>query len=220
MKDYSFSFEELDRFSNSDPYNFVPKHYSSLLRELNHCEKSLNFPAIKNDVGQLLAFFFSVQRPKRVFEMGSGYGHSAFWYFLGANETLEEVILTEKRTDLESVFNQLPWPVNWKNRMSYIQGDAFNALDELNRPADFFLVDGVKADYLRFIKLALPKLSSDGLIAIDNSYWRGSFLNASVRAKKKSAQSIHELHTWIGNQKNLKSIFVPFLDGLTLIKKL
>ena len=54
----------------------------------------------------------------------------------------------------------------------------------------------------------------------NNSYWRGSFLRESVRVKKKSAQNIFELHTWIRNQKNLKAIFVPFLDGLTLIQKL
>ena len=152
--------------------------------------------------------------------MGSGYGHSAFWYFVGAQDSLKEVILTEKRSDLERVFDNLCWPVNWKNRMHYIQGDAFEALQDVDGQFDLFLVDGVKADYLKFIKLALPKLSSNGIIAIDNSYWRGSFLRESVRVKKKSAQNIFELHTWIRNQKNLKAIFVPFLDGLTLIQKL
>lgn len=220
MKDHSFSYEELSRFSNSDPYNFVPTHLRSLLRELKHHEKELNFPAIHNDVGQLLAFFLSGRRPKRIFEMGSGYGHSAFWYFVGAQDSLEEVVLTEKRSDLEKVFDNLSWPTNWKNRMNYIQGDAFESLQNVDGLVDLFLVDGVKADYLKFIKLALPKLSGDGLIAIDNSYWRGSFLRESVRAKKKSAQNIFELHNWIRKQKDLKAIFVPFLDGLTLIQKL
>ncbi|MCO4755508.1 MAG: hypothetical protein KC478_13585, partial [Bacteriovoracaceae bacterium] len=67
---------------------------------------------------------------------------------------------------------------------------------------------------------ALPKLASNGIIAIDNSYWRGSFLNKDLREKKKSASNVFEMHEWIKNQKDLKAIFVPFLDGLTLIRRL
>ncbi|MCO4755183.1 MAG: hypothetical protein KC478_11930, partial [Bacteriovoracaceae bacterium] len=129
MKDFKFSFEQLVQFSNSDPYSFVPEHLQFLLEQLQYQEKTLNFPAINNDVGELLAFFLGGQSPKKIFEMGSGYGHSAFWYFVGAHASLEEVVLTEKRTDLKDVFDSLPWPMNWKNRMSYVQGDAFEELD-------------------------------------------------------------------------------------------
>ena len=220
MKNFKFSFEQLVQFSNSDPYSYVPEHLQFLLERLQFQEKSLNFPAINNDVGELLAFFLSGQAPKKIFFFFSGYGHRAFWYFVGAQSSLEEVVLTEKRSDLQTVFDDLPWPVNWKNRMTYVQGDAFEELDRRNDKFDLFLVDGVKADYLKFIKAALPKLSSNGIIAIDNSYWRGSFLNKDIREKKKSATSVFEMHEWIKQQRNLKAIFVPFLDGLTLIRRL
>lgn len=221
MKDYKFSFDVLNKFSNSDPYHFIPGHYQSLFERLEHFEKTLNFPAIKRDVGSLLAFLMPMLGAQRVFEMGSGYGHSAFWYFIGAKEglNLEEVVLTEKRSDLLEVFEALPWPQNWKRRMSYYQGDAFERLEMDQGVFDLFLVDGVKGDYKKFVEKALPRLSDNGLIAIDNSYWRGSFLNANLRESKKSAANIYELHEWIKNHPKIEAIFLPFADGLSLIRK-
>ncbi len=219
MKNFPFSFEKLRGFSESDPYSFIPGRYQGLYEELERKASSLNFPAIQSDVGALLSFLMSFTGPKRIFEMGSGYGHSAFWYFLGAFETIEEVTLTEKRSDLQSVFNGISWPLNWKNRMTYNQGDAFEALDHSSGEFDFFLIDGVKGDYLSFLEACLPKLSSNGFVAIDNSFWRGSFLDKSFRENKKSARNIGELHDFIKERKNLTSVFVPFADGLSLIRK-
>ena len=142
-----------------------------------------------------------------------------FWYFAANESSLEKVILTEKREDLLKVFNALPWPVSWKQRMEYHQGDAFEKLSVEEEDFDLFLVDGVKADYKKFVEAAAPKLSAKGLIAIDNSFWRGSFLNPELRIKKKSAANIYELHAWIKAQTDLSAVFVPYTDGLTLLKK-
>ena len=35
MRDYPFSFDQLDEFSNSDPYNEVPAHLKELEHSLN-----------------------------------------------------------------------------------------------------------------------------------------------------------------------------------------
>lgn len=219
MKNFSFSFEALETFSNSDPYSCVPAHCRNLFSELKRRERELRFPAIKNDVGSMLGFLLSLTEGKRVFEMGSGYGQSAFWYFAGNEASLERVVLTEKRQDLLSVFEALPWPMSWKQRMVYHQGDAFEKLRSEEGEFDLFLVDGVKADYKKFVEAAVPKLSAKGLIAIDNSYWRGSFLNPELRTRKQSAANIHELHSWIKGQSGLSAVFVPYTDGLTLLKK-
>lgn len=179
----------------------------------------MRFPAVNNDVGSMLAFLMGMLKPKTIFEMGSGYGHSAFWYFVGASSSLEKVVLTEKREDLKEVFEELPWPVNWKRKMDYHQGDAFEKLSAQDGLFDFFLVDGVKGDYLSFLQAALPKLSPKGVIAIDNSYWRGSFLRKQVRERKASAAKVYELHRWIEAQRDYQAVFIPYVDGLTLIRR-
>lgn len=216
MKDYPFSFDRLHQFSESAPYTNHP--YTDLAAQLDSLRQELNFPAVTQEVGEFLSFLISVHRPKTIFEMGSGYGHSAFYYLKGFSK-VEKIFLTEKRKDLQSVFDEISWPDRWKTKLKYHQGDAFEVLEETQERLDFIFIDGVKADYLDFLETAKDKLSAQGVVAIDNSYWRGSFLDVETH-HKKSSKNMARLHEWIKQQSTFQASFIPFKDGLTLLSKL
>jgi predicted O-methyltransferase YrrM len=216
MRDYNFNHQDLTKFSNSDPYEFIDEKYQNLFQQLNTLKETLNFPAIHNDVGSFISFMLPFWNPKVIFEMGSGYGHSSFWYLLANCRNLEKVILTEKRNDLIDKFNDLPWPADWKSIVQYNNADAFDVLDSLDS-VDLALVDGVKGDYLKCLKVLEGKMKSGAIVLIDNSYWRGSFLDEELRMKKASAKNIYELHEYIKNSQLWKSTFIPFVDGVTVL---
>jgi predicted O-methyltransferase YrrM len=216
MRNFQFNANTLFDFSESAPYS---KGSDELLCALNELKSKYHFPAVNNDVGAFLSFITSSVKAKTIFEMGSGYGHSAYWYFQGQNTELEKIYLTEKREDLAFEFNSLPWPKNWKNKLEYFQGDAFEKFNTIEHELDFILIDGVKAQYLDFLELCIGKLSKSGIIAIDNSYWRGSFLDEELSETKESAKKIKELHRWIADNSKVSACFLPFRDGLSLIQK-
>jgi predicted O-methyltransferase YrrM len=218
MKNYPFNFDTLFEFSNSRPYGGVEDGYSELLQKLNFLKEKYNFPAVNNDIGSFLAFLISIKQPKVIFEMGSGYGHSAFWYLTAQCEELERVYLTERRDDLAAEFEALPWSPEDKNKLDYWQGDAFEKLATVDK-IDFALIDGQKSDYLTFFKELDTKLSEGSIVAIDNSYWRGSFLDAEMVEKKKSARDIGKLHEYIEQLDGYQKLFLPFKDGLSLLVK-
>lgn len=222
MRDYPFSPIQLAEFSSSLPYHKKKLQGPDkiLLDELEAARVRLNFPAISSDIGSFLCFLWKLTRPKRIFEMGSGYGHSAFWHLLGGGDELLEVVLTEKRADLVDVFHSLSWPKRWKSKLDYFQGDAFAYPFSPNKLFDVFLIDGVKAHYLDFSKVILDRLNVGGIIVIDNSYWRGSFLDEEIRNTKSSAKKIFELHEWIAGEERVEAVFLPYPDGLTLLRKL
>jgi caffeoyl-CoA O-methyltransferase len=185
---------------------------------LECCREKLNFPALKPDVGSFISFLFSTNKNlKTVFEFGSGYGHSAFWYFQGKYPP-DKVYLTERRLDLLDVYNKIPWPTSYKEKLNYFQGDAFEAFAQTSE-VDFILMDGEKGQYLEFLKLAHEKLNQDGLVFIDNSFWRGSFLDEAKIEKHKSAKLVGDLHNYIKSSPHWYSCFLPFLDGVTLLQK-
>ena len=217
MKNYPFSFDQLKKFSESTPYLLLESDERALFNKLKLNEEKLNFPAIRDDVGSFINFIFGWQKPKRIFEFGSGYGQSCFWYLLN-NSSIEKIYLTEKRDDLQVVFNELPWLPSWLEKMEYHQRDSFEVFSSLSN-FDFILIDGVKADYLKFLKMAEERLNPGGLIFIDNSYWRGSFLDDEVVAKKLTAQSIKELHQYISSNNIFESVFIPFEDGVSVLRK-
>jgi predicted O-methyltransferase YrrM len=216
MRDYPFSFQDLDSFSNSLPYSSVKEERLTFLNDLNVLKKKYNFPAINNNIGEFISMMVPFWKPEVIFEMGSGYGHSCFWYLNGDKGSIKEIILTEKRDDLEKEFHHLDWPDSWKHKIKYFQQDAFEVLEKYNK-IDLALIDGVKGDYLKFLQLLETKLTKNGVVLIDNSYWRGSFLDERMRETKKSARNIYELHEYIKNSNTWNACFIPYVDGLTIL---
>lgn len=217
MRDYKFSFDQLFNFSNSNPYRNISDTNLALFEKLNHLKEKYNFPAINNDIGEFISFLISFSNPKIIFEMGSGYGHSCFWYLQSHTDSIEKIILTERRSDLLEEFNELNWPVNFKSKIDYFVQDAFEVLEKESH-IDFALVDGQKSNYLDFLKALMPKMNKGGLVLIDNSYWRGSFLDENLSQTKQSAKNIKDLHLFLKDEKSFTSTFVPYKDGLNILR--
>ena len=221
MRDFKFNFDTLNEFSNSNPYQTIPPELRNLFSKLDENKLNLNFPAIHNDVGSFIQFMMASWKPKTVFEMGSGYGHSAFWFLLGGQQNIQRIHLTERRSDLVEYYQDLPWPSNWLPKIEYHQADAFETLDQVTQdgtPIDLALIDGVKADYLKFLESLETKMTSGGIVLIDNSYWRGSFLDKDLLIKKESARKIKELHDFIAETEKWQGLFIPYLDGLSILR--
>lgn len=217
MKNYPFSFETLSHFSNTIPYTSFSKEQKALFIHLNKLKSKYNFPSIENDIGSFLSFLINLNKSKIIFEMGSGFGQSCFWYSL-EHSNIEKIFLTEKRDDLEKEFHACPWENQFKDKISYLNQDAFDVIKYVYN-IDFLLIDGVKADYKKFLEHAYDHLNQNAIIAIDNSYWRGSFLDEEY-LDKKSAKNIKELHEFIAQDKRFQSVFMPYKDGLSLLRKL
>ena len=189
-----------------------------LLDKLEAYEKELNFPAVKKDVGSLLNFLTTLKNPKNIFEFGSGYGHSAFWYLQANSQQLQSIHLTEKRDDLEAVFHELPWPSDWKSKLVYHQGDAFESLEKIETDFDLVLVDGVKAQYQTFLKTIHQRLKPGAIVIVDNCFWKGRFLDEK-ELHKTSPKAIKELHLWLKSQDLYRVSFLPISDGIFLLRK-
>lgn len=209
---FMINFEQLFQFSESLPYHKSFGIYQNLYSELEQKRLELNFPTVRKDVGMLLSFFCSIKKPKTIFEFGSGFGMSAFYYLWG-HEDIEQIYLTEKREDLKTIFESFPWPSEWRNKIDYYQGDAFRRIVDL-KELDFVLIDGEKAFYLDFLKILLEKLSEDGIVFIDNAFLEGKILDPQ---KNKERQML-KLHEYIKDLP-FDSIFLPYRDGITIIQK-
>ncbi len=180
----------------------------------------LNFPAIRNDIGAFFSSLVQANNFQNIFEFGSGYGHSCFWYLVN-NYIPKEIVLTEKRDDLKSVFYSLPWSEKQKECIEYFQGDAFDRFEKMEL-VDFLLIDGTKADYKRFLELSVPKLKKEAVVVIDNAFWKGSVVHDGV-VSKKSESAIRDLHEYLKSsfiRKLFTVTYLPFRDGLVLLQYL
>ena len=85
---------------------------------------------------------------------------------------------------------------------------------------DIALVDGQKSDYLKFLNEVYPKMNDGGLVIIDNSFWKGTFLEKDLSQNNQSAKNINELHEFIQNTQKWNRCFLPFRDGIFALEKL
>ncbi len=216
-------FEDQLNFSENYPLNFLSDSEVEFLNNLNSLKENLNFPAIRDDIGSFFNFLVKNHEVKNIFEFGSGYGHSAFWYFVDSYLP-SKVFLTEKRTDLKEDFISLPWKQEQRDIIEYYQGDAFEKLKmllESDIKIDFFLIDGQKSSYLEFLKASYELISDTGMVLIDNAFWKGSVIKDQL-VSKTSERSIRELDTYLKSREVSTSFnvqYFPFRDGLVLLKK-
>lgn len=215
MKNYPLNYNTLHNYSHEQTFAKFPSHLNELYQKLDNTRRELGFPAVNRDVAQLMRMLSKLLKIRTIFEFGSGYGHSAFWYFLD-NPHIEKIFLTEKNFNLKSHFDSMPWPDAWKSKIDYFQGDAFERLEQIDK-FDFVLIDGLKGKYLDFLKAVEGKLSQNGIAVIDNAYWRGSFLDEDVSAKNNSAKAIKELHKYIEQSDFWTATFIPYTDGVILL---
>lgn len=193
---------------------------NQLLDQLNHLKNEYRFPAIDNEVGSFLKFIVSLKSPKRIFEFGSGYGHSAFWYLQSSSmENIEVIHLTERRDDLKSEFENLSWPNSTQEKIDYFQGDAFKKFSTLTEPPDLVLLDGQKSQYLVFLKTLEKKLDKGAIVLIDNAFWKGKILDENDQSA--SALAMKSLYKYLNQDENTywDTYFLPLSDGLLLLLK-
>ena len=81
--------------------------------------------------------------------------------------------------------------------------------------SDMVFIDANKAEYLRYYKLVLPKLSKGGLIIADNVLWSGRVLDP----KDKSDKAIHEFNERVIQDGRVESVLLTVRDGLNCIIK-
>lgn len=83
---------------------------------------------------------------------------------------------------------------------------------------DFAFIDADKENYGVYFEQCLELLRPGGLIAVDNTLWSGSVLDAEDQSKDTKA--IRELNEALRKDSRIRLSLVPIGDGLTLAMKL
>lgn len=188
----------------------------ALLAEIEKHAAEFNQPIADPEVAQLMRILVATRRPKRVFEVGTNIGYSVI--VMGRElardavlETVEidhTILTTAKRFVKEA---QLGCDV------VFHEGDALEVLEAVRGPFDFAFIDCVKTDYIAYLDLLLPKMTSGALIVADNVLWKGQVAEGPRDEKQKaSTAALKEFNARIMSDERLTSIVLPLGDGVSL----
>lgn len=130
------------------------------------------FPTVGHEVGATLRMAARMVDAERVFEFGSGYGYSAYW-FAGALPEDGEIVLTEHDEDELAMAREYMDRGGFDGLTRYEAGDALDAVERYEGPFDVVLIDHQKHRYREAFDAVREKVSPGGVVVADNAMKAG-----------------------------------------------
>jgi caffeoyl-CoA O-methyltransferase len=188
----------------------------SVLSDMERYAGEKGFPIIGPMVGPLLRQLAYVTGARTIFEMGSGFGYSAYW-FAGGMKDGGKIICTDGSEDNRnralSYFKQS----RFEKMIDFRVGNAQEIIGQFEGPFDIILCDIDKEDYPEAFDLAIPRLRSGGLFITDNVLWSGRILEPNP---EKSTKAILEFNRKLTESKAVLPSIIPIRDGLGIAVKI
>ena len=170
--------------------------------------------------GTLLRMLCQLGKFKKCLEIGVFTGYSSICISSGLTDDGELFALDNNEEYLEVAKKY------WKlakvdKKINLLFGDASESLDTLcktmQKTFDFIFIDADKNNYIKYYENSLVLLKPQGLMAIDNTIWKGRVLDDAD--KSKSTESIRKLNKHIKNDDRVEHCILTIYDGMTLCVK-
>jgi len=184
-----------------------------ILREMEVLAAERKFPIVGPAVGRLLFVLARAIRARRVIELGSGFGYSAYW-FARAMEPGSTVILTEgdeqRAADAASFLER----GGLGDRARIEIGDGLEIIDRIGGEFDIVFNDIDKKDYPLVLEKAAAALRPGGLLICDNMLWFGTVLDDECQ--DPPARGVKELTRRLYESEEFDTVLIPIRDGVTV----
>jgi len=144
-----------------------------VIEEMGAQARREGFPYVGPAVGGWLAMCARFADAERVFEFGSGFGYSAYWF---ARELPEDgqVVLTEIDADELDQAREYLERGGLADRAAFEHGDAIETVDDYEGPFDVVLIDCQKERYAEAFEAVRDKVAPGGIVAADNAVAGGT----------------------------------------------
>jgi len=130
------------------------------------------FPTVGHEVGATLRAVARMVDAERVFEFGSGYGYSAYWFAEALPEN-GEIVLTEHDEDELEMAREYMDRGGFDGLARYEAGDALDAIERYDGPFDVVLIDHQKHRYREAFDAVHEKVPPGGVVVADNAVKAG-----------------------------------------------
>ena len=182
--------------------------------EMEAMAKERDFPIVDRVVGVTLEVLARSIGAKRILEMGSGYGYSAYWFARAVGEG-GEVHMTEGDADNQRQAMDYLGSAGFSDRVHSHIGNALEIIDELDGEFDVVFCDIDKGDYPEAWRKASERIRVGGFYLCDNVLWSGRVAVDDPEDKRPEwTAAVKEHNTAIANDERYRSTIIPTRDGV------
>lgn len=187
-----------------------------VIEEMESLAQELEFPIIGSLAGKFLFQITKISKAKKIFELGSGFGYSAYW-FSKALDNKGKIVCTEKSENNYRIAQNFFKKSEYFNNIKYEVGDALSILKKQKEKFDIILNDIDKEDYPDVVETASKKLRKGGLLITDNMLWFGRVLSGD---NNPSTAGVKKFTKMILSRKDFITTIIPIRDGISISLKI
>ncbi len=201
-----------------------------VLTEMEAHARENRFPIVGPLVGRVLHQLVLLTNPTRIFEMGSGFGYSAYWMAKALRQPEASIICTDGSQENADRAAGYLARGGIANRIDYRVGNALEIINETEGDFDIIYNDIDKDGYPEAFRKAIPRLRSGGLFITDNMLWLGRVVtydtDADVQGLDEEEQWVHnttvgvkELTRLLYSSPDVFTTIIPLRDGVSVAIK-
>jgi len=105
----------------------------------------------------------------------------------------------------------------YADRIEVLEGPALETLASLPGPFDLVFIDADKGGYAAYYEAVLPKLAPGGMLAVDNTLWHGSVVDAGDESP--DAVAIRAFNDAVVADPRVVCVQLTVRDGVTLVRR-
>jgi caffeoyl-CoA O-methyltransferase len=174
-----------------------------------------DFPIVGRLVGVTLEVLARSVGARRVMEMGSGYGYSAYWFARAVGDG-GEVHMTEGDAGNQGRAMEYLGRAGLADRVQSHVGNALQIIDEVPGEFDVVFCDIDKGDYPQAWRKASDRIRVGGLYLCDNVLWSGRVTEDEPKddVREGWTGAIKEHNRAIAADERFRSSVIPTRDGV------
>jgi len=187
-----------------------------VLREMENYAEEIDFPIVGPLVGRLLYQLTILTKARKILELGSGYGYSAFWFSM-ASGGRGLITMTDNNSKNKKLAMDYFKRAGLRSHFDYKVGDSLKIAKRLSGPFDIIFNDVSKKYYPATIDLAAPLLKKGGLFITDNLLVDGKVY---ARSTEISPKAVKEFTESLYKDSRFFTTIMPLRDGVSIAVKL
>lgn len=194
---------------------------SSICDEIEREALAADVPIIRKEMGNLLKVLIALKMPHNILEVGTAVGYSSI--LMSENMPQDCHITTIENYDKRiPVARQNFKRAGKEDKITLIEGDALEVLQDMTGSFDFIFMDAAKGQYINYFPHINRLLSDGGLLISDNVLQEGEIVQSKYGVTRRN-RTIHErMREYIyllTHTDGLITSVVPIGDGITLSVK-
>lgn len=199
----------------------LDRHDEPVLLAMEAEAVELGFPIVERHVGVTLEILARSVGARRVFELGSGFGYSAYWFARAVGDD-GEVQCTDGDAENALKGQEYLRQAGLGNRVRYHVGDAVTSLGQVGGEFDIVYCDIDKDGYPAAWIAARERVRVGGLYICDNVLWSGRVVEGTPADDVRPGwtEAIVEHNRMVTQDDTFVASILPIRDGVMVATRL